>query len=256
MPSRRKTVKRFHEPGDLHEITFSCYRRMPLLSNEEWRHALAESLDTAILAQKCRLVAYVFMPEHVHLLVQPMDHAFRIDLLLKAIKAPFSSRIKKQLESINSPLLERLTVRERQGVFCFRFWQEGGGYDRNLRTRKAIEASIAYIHENPVPGRLCEPASEWRWSSVRHYQAEGAAHSLAERPPGDPRPELGIRPMIFRIHPTTLVEYDQWHPILTSTSILTCAYNLKGFFCFFCPSMNARDKKFDRDPARIPRGHL
>ena len=29
----RKTVRRFHEPGDLHELTFSCYRRMPLLAN-------------------------------------------------------------------------------------------------------------------------------------------------------------------------------------------------------------------------------
>ncbi len=183
MTTHRKTVKRFHEPGDLHEITFSCYRRMPLLSNDERRHALAESLDNATLAQKCRLVAYVFMPEHVHILVQPISEAFRIDLFLKAIKALFSSRIKKQLECIGSPLLEQLTVRERPGVFCFRFWQEGGGYGRNVRTRKVIEASIAYIHENPVRRGLCQSAADWRWSSVRHYQNEGGATSLDEKPP-------------------------------------------------------------------------
>ncbi len=25
--SHRKTIKHFHQPGDLHELTFSCYRQ-------------------------------------------------------------------------------------------------------------------------------------------------------------------------------------------------------------------------------------
>ncbi len=35
MSGHPKTVKRFHEPGDCHELTFSCDRRIPLLTNDE-----------------------------------------------------------------------------------------------------------------------------------------------------------------------------------------------------------------------------
>jgi putative transposase len=183
MNGQRKTVKRFHDPGDYHELTFSCYRRIPLLTNDEWRHLLAESLDHAIHGQSCRLIAYVFMPEHVHILIQPTSHDLRVDLLLKALKAPFSRRIKRLLEAAGSPLLERLTVLERPGNHCFRFWQEGGGYDRNLRAVKAVEAAIAYIHENPVRRQLCERAADWRWSSARHYAHDRQGASRIEVPP-------------------------------------------------------------------------
>ena len=100
---------------------------MPLLTNDLWRQWFGESIDSATTIHSCRLVAYVFMPEHVHLLIQPTMHDFRIDLFLKSLKAPFSSRIKRILGSQNRPLLDRLTIRERPGVHRFRFWQEGGG---------------------------------------------------------------------------------------------------------------------------------
>ena len=156
---------------------------MPLLTNDEWRHLLAESLDHAVHGQSSRLIAYVFTPEHVHVLIQPTLHDFRIDLFLKELKAPFSRRIKRLLEAAGSPLLERLTVRERPGAYYFRFWQEGGGYDRNLQSVKAVEAAIGYIHENPVRRQLCERPADWRWSSARHYQGDGQGAVRLELPP-------------------------------------------------------------------------
>jgi REP-associated tyrosine transposase len=146
---------------------------MPLLTNDDWRNLLAESLDRAMIAQSCRLIAYVFMPEHVHVLVTPAGHGARIDLLLKAIKGPFSARIRRLLEEVGSPLLSKLTIRERPGVHCFRFWQEGGGYDRNLRSEVAVMAAMNYIHENPVRRGLCRGSTDWRWSSARHYRDDG-----------------------------------------------------------------------------------
>ena len=43
----RKLVKLYHEPGDFHELTFSCYRRLPLLTNDVWRERLARCIDEA-----------------------------------------------------------------------------------------------------------------------------------------------------------------------------------------------------------------
>ena len=159
MAKKRKTVRRFHEPGDCHELTFCCYRRMPLLTDDTWCGWLAAGIDRAACSQRFRLVAFVFMPEHVHLLIAPEGPEVRIDLILKAIKRPHSFRVKQRLVAVGSPLLERLTVRERPGVERFRFWQEGGGYDRNLRTEAAVLAAIESIHLNPVRRGLCSRAN-------------------------------------------------------------------------------------------------
>jgi len=110
------------------------------------------------------------MPEHVHLLVFPGPNASTIDQLLRAIKRPFSFRIKRILKSENSPLLNRLTIRQRPGVETFRFWQEGPGYDRNLDQPATVLAAIDYIHRNPVRRGLVERAVDWPWSSSRWYQ--------------------------------------------------------------------------------------
>jgi putative transposase len=129
---------------------------MPLLKNETWCTMLGHSVSQAMRHHDFGLAAFVFMPEHVHLLVFPRGPDPRIDLLLKAIKRPFSWRIKRALTRVKSSLLKRLTVRERPGVEGFRFWQEGGGYDRNLRTGPTVLAAITYIHVNPVRRGLCE----------------------------------------------------------------------------------------------------
>jgi putative transposase len=175
MPTHYKTVRRVHDPGDCHEITSSCYHGMLLLTNDAWLRMLAQSVDRAIRRHDFRLVAFVFMPEHVHLLVYPTLPEPQLDLLLKAIKRPFSFRVKQELTVSRSPLLATLTIHERPGVECFRFWQEGGGYDRNLKTETAVRSSIEYIHLNPVRRGLCERAVDWKWSSARHYHQPGDA---------------------------------------------------------------------------------
>ncbi|MFO0957626.1 MAG: hypothetical protein U0800_09205 [Isosphaeraceae bacterium] len=132
------------------------------------------------------------MPEHVHLLVLPMAADFDVPRYLKAVKQPFAFRVKQALAEQGDPILERHTVWERPGVAGFRFWQEGGGYDRNLWTLKAVRAAIVYIHANPVRRGLCNRPTEWRWSRAR-------IHSNPENPPepGLPRVEA-IPPHAFR----------------------------------------------------------
>ena len=101
------------------------------------------------------------------MLVLPRNHQSSISALLKAIKRPFSFRIKRILESSDSRLLQQLIVRQRPEVMTFRFWQEGPGYDRNLYASASIAAAIDYIHLNPVRRGLCQKAVDWKWPSAR-----------------------------------------------------------------------------------------
>ncbi len=113
------------------------------------------------------------MPEHAHLLVYPLTPEAQVSHLLRAVKRPFSYRIKQLLLQSKSPLLEKLTIRQRPGVTSFRFWQEGPGYDRNLMHEKSVQAAINYLHMNPVRRGLCERVTDWVWSSASWYAAEG-----------------------------------------------------------------------------------
>ncbi len=171
--SHRKTVQHFDDLAHARELTFSCFRRLPLLTNDDWREMLSRAIDAALERHNWRLSAFVYMPEHVHLLVFPVLHASKMESLLKALKRPYSFRIKQCLIAHGSSLLQRLTVRQRPGVITFRFWQEGPGYDRNLTTLTAVRNSIDYIHENPVRRGLCRRATDWRWSSARWYLSDG-----------------------------------------------------------------------------------
>jgi putative transposase len=171
-PAKHKTIKRYHESGDFHELSFSCYQRLPLLMNDDWCGMLAQAIDLALERWMFQLHAFVFMPEHLHLLVLPLESS-RIDMLLKAIKRPFSYRIKKFLEASSSDLLQKLTIVERPGKSVFRFWQEGPGYDRNLNSEAAVLAAIDYIHRNPVRRGLCAREDQWKWSSARFFMSDG-----------------------------------------------------------------------------------
>ena len=193
-PPHRKKVKHYHRPGDLHEFTFSCYHRKPLLSSDDWRRRLSRHVDASNLEHHCELVAFVWMPEHVHLLVYPTNATPDLDHYLARIKQPFSAEVHELLEACHSPLLRQLMVRERPGKTVFRFWQEGPGYDRNLDSPAAITASIDYMHNNPVQRGLCQRAVAWKWSSAHWYLGD---------PPRQQDPEL---PFIHGLPPGALDE--------------------------------------------------
>ena len=134
---------------------------------------LCQSIDRALDRYDFHLIAFVIMPDHLHLLVYPTTHEFKIDRFLAAIKRPFSYRIKELLIEQQNPLLNDLTIRSRPGKTAFRFWQEGPGFDRNFFSKKAVESAVNYLHLNPVNRRLVTECREWKWSSARWYETNG-----------------------------------------------------------------------------------
>jgi putative transposase len=98
-PQKYKAIRHYHQAGDCHELTFSCYRRWPLLTSDSWRQYLAESIDKALHSHGLNLSAFVFMPEHVHLLVWPQNPArAAISSFLKTLKQSCSTKAKHQLK--------------------------------------------------------------------------------------------------------------------------------------------------------------
>src|SRR6266404_735570 len=55
--------------GHLHFITFTCYRRRPLLRSVRARNIFVQILGEVRDRYGFSLVGYVVMPEHIHLLI-------------------------------------------------------------------------------------------------------------------------------------------------------------------------------------------
>ncbi|MGW8256440.1 MAG: hypothetical protein ACWGMZ_03040, partial [Thermoguttaceae bacterium] len=67
----RKRCKRYDVPGDAHYLTFSCFRRLPLLNNDRLRKWMIEAIGLGRVKSPFDLWAYVIMPEHVHVILLP-----------------------------------------------------------------------------------------------------------------------------------------------------------------------------------------
>lgn len=169
----RKRVRHFENRSEIHELTFSCYHRLPLLDDNWRREQLSIAIDRALRNQNWKLAAFVYMPEHVHLLVMATSLDARISDLLFGIKRPFSYRVKQNLVRHKDSLVNQLTDHQRPGKTTFRFWQEGPGYDRNIRSESALRSSIDYIHNNPVRRGLADTTTDYRWSSAKWYATDG-----------------------------------------------------------------------------------
>ncbi|HOO57340.1 MAG TPA: hypothetical protein PLN69_10985 [bacterium] len=58
----RSKRSRYHIPGSIHELTFACYRHLPLLTTYRTNKNLAGAVIKAAQTQQFKVVAYVFMP--------------------------------------------------------------------------------------------------------------------------------------------------------------------------------------------------
>jgi putative transposase len=116
------------------------------------------------------LWAYVVMPDHAHLMVKPQLPYCNISRFLYSIKRPVAlSAIKHAKDNQDSIQITRMTDTLPNGHAELRFWQQGGGYDRNIHSSKELLEKIDYMHANPVRKGLCEHPADWKWSSAAQY---------------------------------------------------------------------------------------
>jgi len=96
--------------------------------------------------KKYKLIAYVLMPNHVHILIRPIaDNS--LASIMHGIKSYSAHEANKILG--------------RTGKFWSREY-----FDRFMRDYEHFTKTIDYIHNNPVKAGLCRKFEEWRFSSA------------------------------------------------------------------------------------------
>jgi putative transposase len=142
-------LKHYYGTGNLHFITWSCYRRKPLLGNPACRDLVLAVLELMRIRYRFAVIGYVVMPEHVHLL----------------ISEPLIGDPSKVIQAVKLSVSRRLAI---GSEFFGRFWQSRF-YDFNLWSPQKEVEKLNYMHRNPVVRGLVANPEDWRWSSYRSY---------------------------------------------------------------------------------------
>src|SRR5690348_14126571 len=162
-------LKRYYGKGHLHFITFSCYRRLPLLRTVRARDIFVQELGRVRDEMGFRLLGFVVMPEHVHLLVsEPMQGT--PSTVLQKLKLRVARRLRRRRGPANAGQM-RLPFAEKEEPLRA-FWQ-ARFYDFNVYSKGKKSEKLNYIHANPVIRGLVKHPRDWRWSSWGIYYGGG-----------------------------------------------------------------------------------
>ncbi len=133
---RRKKVEAWIDAGH-----GSCVLREP---------AVASMVQESLLffdVQRYHLLAWVVMPNHVHVLFQPMN-GWSVAKIVASWKKFTARKISDRNQDIGGPVWHK------------EYW------DRYIRDEFHLEQAAFYIRENPVSAGLAARAEDWPWSSA------------------------------------------------------------------------------------------
>lgn len=163
-------LRHFDHDGRARFITFCTHNRLPLLTNDLFRSLVVEAMAEVKARIGFKLLAWVIMPNHVHLVIIPSLKG-KVGDIIGEIKRISAIAIHRQLKARDSELMDKLMI-IRRGKRKFAFWQKRC-YDHNCRSTDAIWTKVKYCHDNPVKWGLVDFPWEWRWSSYNSYYAKG-----------------------------------------------------------------------------------
>jgi putative transposase len=165
MERQRNPLKRIYGRGDLHFVTFSCYRRRPYLGSALSRERFLKILDEVRCRHEFELVGYVVMPEHVHLLIGEPSKG-NPSKVLQVLKQKVSQSLLKERPLSNKSLEPALAAEESEPAA---FWQRRF-YDFNVWNEEKLKEKLNYMHRNPVDRKLVQHPKDWPWSSWSFYE--------------------------------------------------------------------------------------
>ena len=147
-------------PGALHFVSGNVLDRTQIFTDATLCTAFLDELNLLNKKWPSKLIAYVIMPDHFHLISNPRD-----------------GRIKQFIGTLKSLTAKRIVKTSKR----FRFRADTDGYHQiwqqsfkamPLWSAWMIWQKINYIHANPVRARLVGSAKDYQWSSFRSFYSQ------------------------------------------------------------------------------------
>jgi putative transposase len=157
-------------PARLKHVSYTGIHRYSLTFCTDWKRKWFESADAVqlVLSQFLRvadnegfaILAYCFMPDHVHLLIEGLrDDADAKKFITKS---------------------KQCSAHAYAQAFSARLWQPFG-YEHVLRDDEKAMTTARYILENPVRAGLAKTVSEYPFVGSQVYELKDLLATMPER---------------------------------------------------------------------------
>ena len=144
-------IRRYYFPGQVVFITQIVKDRNPVFSNPEMVNLFKEILKNVKKYHPYKMLAYVILPDHFHILIIPSDQS-DFSKIMHSMKLNFTKTYKDRTNFIGS----------------LNFWQKRF-WDHVIRDETDLENHIHYIHHNPVKHGYARKWKGWPFSSAIAY---------------------------------------------------------------------------------------
>jgi putative transposase len=150
-------------------ITTTCNNWLNLLQSEKYFSLLYDSLNFVNKKYNAQIVAYVFMPNHIHLIIY-FHKENHLSAYMRDFKKFTSVQIRTLIESDRQDiLLDQLRYSKREQKF--KVWMDRFD-DVFIKSTKVLLTKIQYIHANPVKKGLSKYQEDYKHSSAGFYFKE------------------------------------------------------------------------------------
>ena len=155
--------------GSIYHITTNIYGRLPIFDSPNMIIALYDSLNYYRYRHTFKLLGFVVMPDHLHLLIWPEGKS-SISAIMRDFKKYTAVRLIRQakVEHKQDWLTAFRDAGEKTGRSTNKIWQDSY-WDTIVYSQKMLREKLNYIHRNPVRAGLVKEVGHYPYSSYRNY---------------------------------------------------------------------------------------
>jgi len=149
---------RHSNPRQIYSITSVCIHRQKLFSNVIYARLVAKTLNEEKLWLDAKYLAWVVMPDHIHVLLELGDKE-PLSLVVQRIKSLVAVAINQQ-RNLRQPV-----------------WQRGY-FDHAIRSDEDIRPAARYIVNNPIRAGLAVNIGDYPYWSLTNEWFDGEDFTL------------------------------------------------------------------------------
>ncbi len=162
-------TKRYRIEGSIYYMTSVIYNRIKIFITPSFTIPIIDSLNYYRFQYSIKIIGYVIMPDHIHLLLYPESEQTITDFM-RDFKRFTSGRISRQAK------VERkrdwISMFEQAGTDTeraeYKVWQDSF-WEQTIYSEDFLKQKLGYVHLNPVRAGIVNNAIDYSYSSARNY---------------------------------------------------------------------------------------
>lgn len=164
----RSRNRRLYDDFSIFFITTCIHRKIRLLEIGNGMDIVIDNLKYYTEKYDVKILGYVLMPNHIHLLLHFGDSKLRSSFM-RDFKKYSSVQFRNQLGFVEPGILEKFNFSK--GKQKFKIWADS--FDESfIDSRDKFEQKLEYIHNNPLQAHwnLVDSPEKYKFSSAMFYE--------------------------------------------------------------------------------------